>query len=318
MAPVGFAFMNEFELIARLTQGLPQNDSVVVGAGDDCAVIDLGLPDRWVLFKTDAVVEGIHFDREAPPARVGHKALGRCLSDVAAMAGEPVCALIALGLPPNHNPGYLHELYQGLNALAESFGVAVVGGETTANPERMTVTVSLMGTVLKDRCVRRSGAQVGDSLWVTGELGGSIAGWHLMFEPRLQQARWLADHFPPHAMIDLSDGIAGDLRHLLAASRVGATLLTSAIPISAAARQLAGSRNRGPSPLTAALTDGEDYELLFALPAQQAVALHDAWTRQFPGLRLSCIGKVVAQPGISLMTPEGGRPLTEQGYVHFE
>src|SRR6266536_5039693 len=110
--------MNEFELIARLTQSLPTNPSTVLGPGDDCAIVDLGLPDRWLLFKTDAIVEGIHFKEAAPPDKIGHKALARCLSDFAAMAGTPTHALVTLALPTNFNVDVVEAIYRGLNALA--------------------------------------------------------------------------------------------------------------------------------------------------------------------------------------------------------
>ena len=126
--------MNEFELIARLTKTLPANETVVTGAGDDCAVLDLGLPDKLILFKTDAVVEGIHFTRETPPEKIGRKALARCLSDIAAMAGTPTAALVTIALPENFEPEFVEKIYDGMNALAEKHGVAIVGGETTTNP----------------------------------------------------------------------------------------------------------------------------------------------------------------------------------------
>ncbi|MCZ7640573.1 MAG: thiamine-phosphate kinase [Verrucomicrobia bacterium] len=213
--------MTEFELIARLIPGLPRNDSVVVGAGDDCAVLDVGLPDRWWLLKTDAVVAGVHFDDTARPEQVGHKALARVLSDVAAMAGEPSSAVITLGLPEPYDVGFVEALYTGLSRLAKRYDVAVVGGETVPNPERLLVSIALLGWVEKSRLARRAGARPGDALFVTGELGGSLAGKHLDFEPRLAEARWLGGQCAVHAMIDLSDGLAGDLRHLLAASGVG-------------------------------------------------------------------------------------------------
>jgi thiamine-monophosphate kinase len=310
--------MNEFELIARLKPGLATNSSVVAGAGDDCAVLDLGLPDRFVLFKTDAVVEGIHFLADALPEQVGHKALARCLSDIAAMGGEPNSAVVTLALPEDFDPRRVEKVYEGLNATARRHGVAVVGGETTTNPDRMLISVAVVGTVEKDRCIARSGAKAGDALFVTGELGGSLAGRHLSFEPRLAEARWLTRHFPLHAMIDLSDGLAGDLRHLLDASQVGAELLAAAIPISRAARQRARAGPTSRPPLLAALADGEDFELLFSLPARQAVRLADAWKRQFPELRLSCIGRITPEPGLRLRDQRGSRPLTAHGYTHFQ
>lgn len=309
--------MNEFELIARLTRELPGNQTVQVGAGDDCAVLDLGLPERWVLFKTDAVVEGIHFTAEAPPEQVGHKALARCLSDIAAMGGEPGSALITLALPKAFDTGRIEAIYRGLAALATRHQVAIVGGETTTNPERLLISVALLGTVEKTRCVLRSGARPGDAIFVTGALGGSRLGRHLSFEPRLAEARWLTQAVEVHAMIDLSDGLAGDLRHVLNASQVGADLLTRAIPISRAARKRAGAESAAQSPLLAALTDGEDFELLFTVASRDAVRLSDAWRQQFPEVRLSCIGKVTAERGLRLRDRTGTQPLEAHGYVHF-
>ena len=309
--------MKEFELIARLTPGLATNNSVVVAAGDDCAVLDLGIPDRYALFKTDAVVEGVHFTNDAPPEKIGHKALARCLSDIAAMGGVPNSALITLALPPQFDPARVEKIYAGLNATARRHDVAIAGGETTTNPERVLISIALLGTVERCRCVRRSGARESDALFVTGELGGSLAGRHLEFEPRLDEARWLTEHFEVHAMIDLSDGLAGDLRHLLHASNVGAELLSTAIPVSRAAKLQARAESSAKLPLLAALSDGEDFELLFTVPAKQAVPLADAWKKQFPGLRLSCIGKITAQPGLRLRDRQGVRTLTAHGYTHF-
>jgi thiamine-monophosphate kinase len=330
--------MNEFELIRRLTRSLPANESVVTGAGDDCAVLDLGVPDSLVLFKTDAVVEGIHFTRDTPPEKLGRKALARALSDVAAMAGRPTAALVTVGLPTGFEAQFVSRLYAGLNALAAQYGVAIVGGETTANPERLFVSIALLGLVPRGRQVLRRGARVGDAIFVTGELGGSLAGRHLDFEPRLAEARWLADHFALHAMVDLSDGLAGDLRHILEASRVGAELFTSALPISRAAKVRARARagagtatgETPPSPpagpgqalppkpaALAALTDGEDFELLFTVASRDAVQLLDAWRKQFPQVKLSCVGKIVAGEGILLRDKLGTRRFNLHGYVHF-
>ena len=309
--------MNEFDLIQLITRHLPANDSVIAGAGDDCAVLDLGLSGRWVLFKTDAVVEGIHFTSETPPEKIGHKAMARGLSDIAAMAGTPGSALVTLALPRAYEPKFVEGIYAGMNALAQRHQVAIVGGETTTNPERLLVSIALLGTVAKDKCPLRSGAKAGDAIFVSGELGGSRATKHLDFEPRLVEARWLADHFPIHSMIDLSDGLAGDVRHILKASQVGAELLSSAIPISRAARLQSRSESSAKPPLLAALTDGEDFELLFTVASGTAVPLLDGWKEQFPGLPLTCIGKISARPGLTLRDQRGAQTLTAHGYTHF-
>src|SRR5579859_7525846 len=145
--------MKEFELIDRLTRSLPKNQSVVIGPGDDCAVLDLGIADRLLLFKTDAVVEGVHFESGAPPEKVGHKALGRCLSDIAAMGGTPSAALITLALRPGFDVSYLDALYAGMGALAKRHSVAIAGGETTTNPERLLISVSLLGWVRRGKAL---------------------------------------------------------------------------------------------------------------------------------------------------------------------
>jgi thiamine-monophosphate kinase len=309
--------MKEFELIARLTAALPTNEKVVVGAGDDCAVLDLGAPDQLILFKTDAVVEGVHFTRATPARKIGRKALARCLSDIAAMAGTPIAVLVTLALPPDFDAGFIGEIYSGLNELAARYQVAVAGGETTTNPGGILLSIALIGTVPRGKSIRRSGARAGDAIFVTGELGGSLAGKHLDFEPRLAEARWLARHFPPHAMMDISDGLAGDLRHILQASRVGAELLKSAVPVSRAAK-LRSKEGSAPKPaLAAAFSDGEDFELLFTLASKNAVKLLDAWKKEFPGLKLSCIGKIVPGEGIRIRDKIGSHPLNANGYAHF-
>lgn len=309
--------MNEFELIHRLTRSLPGNKSVVVGAGDDCAVLDVGVPERLLLFKTDAVVEGIHFQRDTAPERVGHKALARCLSDIAAMAGTPLAAVVTLALPREFSTEYVDGLYAGMNALARRHDLAIVGGETTTNPERVLISIALIGWVPRGKGVLRSAAEAGDALFVSGELGGSLAGRHLDFEPRLVEARWLAQHFSIHSMIDLSDGLAGDLRHLLKASRVGAEILATSIPISREAKRAAKAESSTKTPLLAALTDGEDFELLFTVASRDAVPLLDSWNAKFPEVRLTCIGKIIEGEGIHIRDKQGVRPLTAHGYVHF-
>ena len=309
--------MNEFELIAKLTKSLPTNEMVVTGPGDDCAVLDFGLPEKLFLFKTDAVVENVHFTRETPPEKIGRKALGRCLSDIAAMAGTPATALITIGLPKDFDAEFVAKIYDGLNALAQTFGVAIVGGETTTNPGGIFISVALLGTVARGKQTLRRGARTGDAIFVTGELGGSLAGKHLDFEPRIAEARWLAGHFAIHAMADLSDGLAGDLRHILTASGVGAELLKTAIPISRAAKLVSRNGSSAKPAVLAALTDGEDFELLFTVSSKDAVKLLDAWKQKFPKLKLSCIGKIVAGEGITLRDKNGVQKLDARGYAHF-
>jgi thiamine-monophosphate kinase len=310
--------MQEFELIGRLMPLLPGNDFVVRGAGDDCAILDLGDPTSHTLFKTDAVVEGIHFHRDADPEQVGHKAIARCLSDVAAMGGLATAAVVTLALPPGRDPAWSETVYRGLCRTAARYQVAVVGGETTTNPGQALLSVAMLGRVGRGRAVLRSGAKAGDAILVSGELGGSLAGRHMEFEPRLMEGSWLATTFAPHAMIDLSDGLAGDLRHILSASGgLGAEIHATALPISRAARLRAREGDLAKPAIVAALTDGEDFELLFTVAASDAVRVMDGWRERFPGTRISCIGRVTPGPEVLMRDLRGVRPMPRGGYEHF-
>ena len=309
--------MNELELINKIKKLLPQNESVIAGIGEDCAVIDFKNSDYWLLFKTDAIVEGIHFTSGTEPEKVGHKAIVRCLSDIAAMGGKPTSALITIGLPKDFSPEYVEGIYNGMSKVANRYSVVIVGGETTTNPERILISVAMLGIVEKDKCVFRSGAKPGDAIFVTGELGGSIEGKHLEFEPRIKEAQWLVNNFKPSAMIDLSDGLASDLRHITIEQGLGAELLASAIPISDSAKRRSRSNSSSKPALTAALTDGEDFELLFTINPKVAVDLLDKWKKTFPDLKLSCIGKVMDVVGFKIRTKNGIFDVTEYGYIHF-
>ena len=304
--------LSETELIQRLTQDLPADSSVLTGPGDDCAVLDWG--GSKLLFKTDAIVEGIHFERDTPPEAIGRKALARALSDIAAMAGTPTHALITLGVHAEMEPSLIEAVYQGLRDCAREHHVNIVGGETTSLSQ-LTLSISLIGRASKP--ILRTGSAVGDAIFVSGELGGSMAGHHLNFTPRLKEARWLSDQDIVHAMIDLSDGLATDLRHLLS-DQTGAELLTRALPIRRAAKERARDNPSGKTALLAALTDGEDYELLFTVSSKDAVPLLDGWKSAFPETPLHCIGKITDQPGIALRDDKGVKPLTLHGYDHLE
>jgi thiamine-monophosphate kinase len=204
-----------------------------------------------------------------------------------------------------------------LSDLATDWKVAIVGGETTVNPGGVLLSIALLGTVPKAKCIHRSGAKPGDAIFVTGTLGGSIAGKHLDFEPRIAEGQWLAQHFDLHSMIDLSDGLAGDLKHVLRASGVGAELLTPSIPISREAKLQAKTESAAKPPLLAALTDGEDFELLFTVASRSAVPLLDGWKTRFPRLPLTCIGRITETPGLKLRDHHGVREFRGAGYEHF-
>ena len=237
---------------------------------------------------------------------------------MAAMAGTPTSAVITLGLPAGFSPERVEAMYRGMAQFARQVGIALVGGETTRSPGALFLNVALLGTVPTGRAVLRSGAKVGDAVFVTGELGGSIEGHHLDFEPRLTEARWLAEHFDIHAMMDLSDGLAGDLQHILQASRVaGGELLAPALPIRQAARLRARSGDMAKPAVVAALTDGEDFELVLTVAPADAVRLLDGWKARFPETRLTCVGRLNNRPGLFLRDERGLKPLGH-GFQHFD
>ncbi|MBI5397749.1 MAG: thiamine-monophosphate kinase [Verrucomicrobia bacterium] len=303
--------IGERGLIQRLQRLLPRGQGVVVGIGDDCAALRFGAGGKHgdlLLLKTDAVVEGVHFARRATPRQIGWKAMARALSDIAAMAGRPRWALVTAGLREGLPVRFVEDIYRGMAAVAREFGVAIVGGETVRTRGPLWLSIALAGEAGRRAMRLRSGARVGDAIFVTGSLGGSIAGKHLAFTPRIREAQWLARRGFVRAMIDISDGLVRDLGHVCRESRVGARLMVSAIPIAPAA---GGS-------LARALGDGEDFELLFTTPARDAERLMRAWQRAFPRLSLTQIGIITRAKGIRLRDDTGqSRPLHENGYDHF-
>ncbi len=288
--------IGEDALVRRLTASLPCDARVLAGPGDDCAVVVR--PGHDLLLKADAVVEGIHFTRETAPELIGRKALARALSDIAAAGGVPRHALITLVLPADASVDRVERIYAGMIALAREHGVNVVGGETSRGSQ-LVISVTIVGEATHGPPVGRSGALPGDALMVTGRLGGSIRGRHLSFEPRLEQSSWLLRLFRPHAMMDLSDGLAKDLPRLAAASGVEFIIDESALPCA-----------EGCTPAQA-WGDGEDYELLFTIDAALVESLMRHWRQTFPDLELTRIGSITAKG-------EGRTPgFATQGWEHF-
>ncbi len=303
--------LGEFGLIDELRSVIGSaRGSVVVGIGDDCAVLRGGHPDKYLLYTCDPVVEGVHYQGGAPPRQVGWKAMARNLSDIAAMGGVPLWAVVSIGLRRDTRTRWVKELYAGLRAAARKFGCQIVGGDTTHVKHEQFVVVALIGEVERSRMTLRSGSKVGDSILVTGKLGGSRRGKHLTFTPRINEARWLVSNFPVHAMIDLSDGLSSDLQRLVEASRPGTgfEIHAAEIPVARATR---GS-------LTSALRDGEDFELLFTIDPRQVTALRQKWARKF-ALELTEIGRVVrSRTKVTIITTDGSRKrLLPTGYDHF-
>ncbi len=290
--------IGEDALVARITRRLPSNEDVITGAGDDCAMVKSSGKTWRILLKTDCVVEGVHFLPDTPPDQVGWKAMARVVSDMAAMGGVPQHAMITLILPPDHEVARVELLYAGLRRCAARYGISIVGGETSSGPQ-VIISVSMMGKVNRTRCLLRTTAESGDAIFVTGRLGGSIHGKHLKFEPRLKEAHWLAARAPVHAMMDISDGLGKDLPRMAAAAGLGFVIEEEKIPASKGCTQ------------QQAWSDGEDYELLFSVSADDVPRLQKAWKRQFPQLSLTCIGRFVKKG-------HGKAPcFQKQGWEHF-
>ncbi len=306
------AARGERALIRQWIHRLPGRPDVALGPGDDCAVVRPEPGGRWDwLLKSDPVIEGVHFRRATPGGAVGHKALARVLSDLAAMGGEPLWALVNVVAPPATPPQRVAAAYAGMAQLARRWRVAIVGGDVARGP-RLELHVFAVGRVPRGRAVQRSGARPGDGLFVTGCLGGSRAGRHLAFEPRLAEGRWLRAGRWATAMIDLSDGLAVDLAHLARAGGVGAAVRLAALPL---APSIAGLPRL--QAWRRACGDGEDYELLFTVPAARAAALARSWPPSLAPCR--CIGNVTARRGRLAFLDEHGRPvrLGAVGYEHF-
>jgi len=284
--------LSEEDLLAELMCGMPTGKNVVVGPGDDCAAVRIPGSTDLLLLKTDCVVENVHFSNTLAGASVGRKAICRALSDIAAMGGIPSHAMVTIFSPPEVPLAYWKSVYRGLIGAAQKYQVPVVGGETSSAPIR-AISVSLTGRVHARRMVRRSGGRAGDLLYVTGRLGGSIRRKHWAFEPRLTEGRWLAEHGFARAMMDLSDGLAKDLPRLAAASDTGFQITPDAIP-----------RAKGIS-YDAAVSDGEDYELLFAVPKSSVKRLESAWPEAFPKLPLTAIGSL-CEKGTSFRSNQSG------------
>lgn len=256
------------------------------GIGDDCAVLPASRS-RHLLVTTDPVIYGRHFDAAISPAAAAEKLLKRNLSDIAAMGGVPRSAVVSLALPRRVSIDWIRLFYRALGRCALRHGVTIVGGDIAESAEMLGAFLTLLGESSGSRILTRSGARAGDWIYVSGELGGSILGKHFRFAPRLAEGRWLASRREVRCLMDLSDGLAKDLLSLTPAGTRPA-LSVAALPISRAARTLA--RRDGRSALDHALSDGEDFELLFALAARtDRTAFEKAWRERFP-TKLTCIG----------------------------
>lgn len=318
----------EFDLIGRFLDKADACDPefVRVGPGDDCAIIAAG---EGIALSTDMSIEGVHFVRDwLDPDEIGYRATAAALSDLAAVAARPMGVLVSLAVPPTDADGIATRLMRGVHEAAAAVSACLLGGDLTRSTAGIVIDVTAVGTTTAP--VLRSGASAGNAVWVTGPLGGAAAAvlsWRegrtpepdarrafARPEPRIGEAMWLASRDVPRAMVDLSDGIAGDAGHLAAASGVAVVLERARIPVHAAVR---ASRDNEAGALGLALTGGEDYELCFAAAPGAMEAVLAEFLERFGSLPVR-VGFIREGAGVHLMEDDGTMsPLNERGYDHF-
>lgn len=306
----------ESELIDWLERNLPTSERLKIALGDDAAVIPASHADSVVT--TDMLTDCVDFILEqVDPQLVGRKALGVNLSDLAAMAAWPVAAFVSLTLPKQGTSRHTAlelaiQLYLGMAPLAQQHKIIIAGGDTNTWDGPLAISITAIGETTARGPLTRSGAKVGDQILVTGSLGGSILGKHLEFEPRIAEALLLHERYSLHAGMDLSDGLGLDAARMARASGVGIVLDLDSIPISDAARQL--SKLDGGAPVDYALSDGEDFELLLAVPPDAARKILAERPLKIPITR---VGEVLAEPGLWQVDRNGNRePLEPRGFQH--
>ena len=338
--------IHEFELIRAIHRRHGRHTpSVIQGIGDDAAIIT-SRAGQWTVLTTDLLTEGVHFDlRTATMADIGFRAAASNLSDIAAMGGTPQYLLVTLAIPRTGTSRHVHQLYRGMMAACRPHYVGLIGGDTSASNGGWFLSVALIGVVPSRQALFRSGARIGDLLYVTGTIGDALAGLRLLNEvpprtkrypwtaalstrhrqfligrhlrptARVAEGQWLNTHRFATSAIDISDGLSGDLRHICRESHVGADLDLAALPLSPACHAFAASRELDPVDL--ALTGGEDYELLFTVSPRQRLRLERAALKR--GFSLTCIGKIhPLRYGIQAISSHGRRHrLANTSYEHF-
>jgi thiamine-monophosphate kinase len=335
----------EFTLIESLrTRFASKNAGLIRGIGDDAAIVETSSRD-WLLLTTDLLAEGIHFDLTTTTLEdIGYRSAIANLSDIASMGGRPRYLLVAIAIPPHIDFTAIQQFYRGLMQACRPFEVRLIGGDTSASRRDLFISITLTGTVGAGQALQRNGARPDDLLYVTGTVGDSRAGLMLLktkksrnkkSDPRsgltaadrfllrrhhrpsarIDEGRWLATKGLATAAIDLSDGLAGDLRHLCDQSRVGAEVEIAALPISRACIKFA--HTRGLNPVDLALAGGEDYELLFTVNSQNRLQLERGAARL--GYRCTCIGRMKpASFGLRVRAANGSlEPLAAVSYEHF-
>ncbi|MBN1781806.1 thiamine-phosphate kinase [bacterium] len=322
----------EFDLIRHIQAGLSvKSERIMQGIGDDAAVISAGSgPD--VLITTDTLVEQIHFDLSTIPYEdLGWKALAVSLSDVAAMGGNPVCAVVALGVPRSWSAETVDRLYRGIDDCSRAHDCPVAGGDTVRVQRDSVITMTVFGEVDHGRAFLRSGARPGDDIWVTGCLGNSETGLAVLNSnadssmyseavscfrrpvPRLRESRWLRSFGGVTSMIDISDGLCSEIHHLCRESETGCRLYADRLPLADAAVKWSGVR--GQSPVISAMESGEEYELLFTLEPALGARLDKEWTGPTAMTR---IGEMTtASSGLVLVEADRESRIENRGWDHF-
>jgi thiamine-monophosphate kinase len=289
----------EFDFIDWIRSQVARSERVIVPPGDDLAVLKWSADDLLIV-GVDQVLDGVHFDSSIhSPHDIGRKVMNRNLSDCAAMACLPAAAVATVALPKSRDIEYAKQLFLGMKSAADAFAFPIVGGDTASWDGKLVMTVTILGRSAGVTPITRSGAKVGDRIYVTGPLGGSIRGRHMTFTPKVQEARAIAAAGAT-AMIDLSDGLSRDLRHIARESGLEATVLARSIPIHEDAIEM---RRDGHSPLEHALHDGEDYELLFTAPLSA-------------GLDYPIIGMMEAGEGVVLIEGDRATRLEPKSWEH--
>lgn len=294
--------IGEFGLIDKLSSRTICSSDIIKGIGDDTAVAKMSSNKR-LLLTTDMLVEGVHFTRDISPQAIGYKSICCSVSDIAAMGGVPKHAVLSMAVDPEAQLDFVLKIHEGMKKAAGRFGVNIVGGDTVRN-KNFVINVALTGEVDKGKEVYRSGAKVGDKIFVTGKLGNSFnSGWHLKFIPRVKESQYLVKNFKISSMIDVSDGLLADLEHILKGSQVGAILQEQNIPL------------RKNAVLEDAYYDGEDFELLFTVSPKDAKNIMSQKKYKF-----YLIGEIVNKDqGLLSVTSEGDerKIKMKKGFVHF-
>ncbi len=324
--------MNEFSFINYLKKKIPGSGRVSVGIGDDAAVLSVAKGKQLVV-STDVIVEDVdfrikkgarhHFGEKVPGTflsskRIGRKALAINLSDLAAMGAKPVAFVATIGKPARITTEWLKRFYNGLLALAKQYDVACIGGDFSRSKE-FFASVTIFGEASPGQIVQRGGAKEGDWIGVTGKLGGSLLRHHYDFVPRIKEGNFLAGEDFVNSMIDISDGLVQDLSHILKASKVGAVLDVEKIPVSSDAKKMA--KGNCCNALRQALSDGEDFELLFTVLPRKKMMLEKAWKKKFPRVPITWIGKIEGE--VSRIAWRWKRKrvpspkLVQKGFSHF-